>query len=182
MPTLDQEAAHIYRSAELLHDSTSIAQALDRMASEITAQLARSNPLALVVLTGGMIPASGLLTRLDFPLEIDYLHATRYRGATVGGQLHWKARPTIPLVDRHVLLVDDILDEGHTLQAIVAECRQQGAASVRSAVLVEKQHQRRINITADFVGLVVPDRYVFGYGMDYKGYLRNLPGIYAVAD
>ena len=82
-----------------------------------------------------------------------------------------------------VLIVDDILDEGLTLDAIVGYCRQQGAKEVHSAVLVEKNHARRANhISATFTGLQVDDRYVFGCGMDYKGYMRNLPEIYAITN
>lgn len=82
-----------------------------------------------------------------------------------------------------MLVIDDIFDEGDTLKAIVAEVRRQGAAAVYSAVLVNKRHDRKAaGLTVDFVGLEVPDRYVFGCGMDYKEYWRNLPAIYAVRD
>lgn len=90
--------------------------------------------------------------------------------------------PMIEFRDRPVLIIDDILDEGHTLAAIIDYCREQGAASVQCAVLVDKQHERkaRPDLKADYVGLEVEDRYIFGYGMDYQGYWRNAPGIYAV--
>jgi hypoxanthine phosphoribosyltransferase len=96
--------------------------------------------------------------------------------------LHWKALPQLPFLDRVVLVVDDILDEGHTLQAILNAIRAQGAREVFTAVLVDKQHDRKASpdLKADFVGLEAPDRYLFGYGMDYKEYWRNAAGIYAV--
>ncbi len=176
-----QQAFEAYRTADLLHSEQMVEAALDRMAAQITAQLADSNPLLLCVLTGGIIPTGKLTTRLDFPLQLDYLHATRYRGATRGGELNWIAHPSISLRDRVVLVVDDILDEGTTLAAIIEHCRDEGATQVYSAVLVDKLHDRKFHdIKADFTGLEVPDRYVFGYGMDYKDYLRNAPGIYAV--
>jgi hypoxanthine phosphoribosyltransferase len=177
------ELQHVLEGAELLHDAAAIRLALDRMAAAITAELADAHPVVLCVLTGGIIPTGHLLTRLTFPLEIDYLHATRYRGATQGEHVQWVCRPETSLRDRTVLLVDDILDEGHTLADVLTFCRDAGASQVYSAVLVEKQHARRADaVTADYVGLSVEDRYVFGFGMDYKGHFRNLDGIYAVRD
>lgn len=153
------------------------------MAAEITRELGESLPVVLCVLTGGIIPTGHLLTRLAFPLEADYLHATRYRGGTSGHEVEWVSEPGISLQGRTVLVVDDILDEGHTLADVLRFCRQSGAAGIYSAVLVEKQHDRRnVDMRADFTGLQVDDRYVFGFGMDYKGYFRNLNGIFALGD
>lgn len=180
MSVTPQQAEQVYREADCLYSRAEVEAAIAGMANAITLQLSDSNPLVLCVMTGALIPMGQLLTHLDFPLQIDYVHATRYRGETCGGELHWLARPRTPLQDRVVLVVDDILDEGVTLQAILEELRAQGARAVYSAVLVEKEHTRKNGLQADFVGLTVPDRYVFGYGMDYKDYLRNAPGIYAV--
>ncbi|MGA9341867.1 MAG: phosphoribosyltransferase family protein, partial [Rhodanobacteraceae bacterium] len=120
-------------------------------------------------------------TAIKAPLEFDYAHATRYRGATEGGQLDWIRRPQLPLDAREVLLVDDILDEGHTLKAIRDDCLDRGARRVLIAVLCDKRHDRRVpGLVADFIGVEVPDRYVFGYGMDYHEQGRNLPAIYAL--
>jgi hypoxanthine phosphoribosyltransferase len=175
------EVIAIQDSAECLHDAGAVHQALDRMAADITDTLGETLPVVLCVLTGGIIPAGQLLTRLQFPLESDYLHATRYRGETSGAEVRWLCEPTIELQGRTVLLIDDILDEGQTLADIVNYCEQSGAEQVYSAVLVEKLHARRAaDISADFVGLQVEDRYVFGFGMDYKGCLRNLNGVYAL--
>jgi hypoxanthine phosphoribosyltransferase len=117
---------------------------------------------------------------MPFPLNYDYIHATRYRGEIRGGELNWIAKSSYSFQDRHILIIDDILDEGLTLAALVKHCKKEGAASVHAAVLVNKLHDRKADLQADFVGLDVEDRYVFGYGMDYKDYLRNVPGIYAV--
>ncbi|MEN8108127.1 MAG: hypoxanthine-guanine phosphoribosyltransferase [Pseudomonadota bacterium] len=170
-------------NAVMLYSPDDIHQALDRMATEIEASLAGTVPVVLVVLTGGIIPAGHILTRLSFPLEIDYLHATRYQGNTTGSdEVQWACRSRIPLEGRTVLVIDDILDEGNTLQTVTDYCRRNGAVRVYTAVLIEKQHDRRLpGIHADVVGLNVEDKYVFGFGMDYKGYLRNLNGIYALA-
>lgn len=177
------QAQSILISSRCLHDKAAVEVALDNMANEITARLAEKNPLILCVLTGAIIPMGHLLTRLNFPLEIDYIHATRYRGETAGSDLVWKARPTTAIKDRVILVIDDILDEGHTLQGILEYLHQEQASELYSAVLVEKHHDRRVaGLSADFVGLDVDDHYVFGYGMDYKGYLRNAPGIYAVTE
>jgi len=115
-------------------------------------------------------------------VEFDTLHATRYRGGTIGGaRLAWLHLPSASLRGRRVLLVDDILDEGHTLKAIQYWCEDEGAADIRIAVLAHKQHARRVDgVAADYIGVEVPDRYVFGYGMDFRGQGRNLPEIYAL--
>ncbi|HSG11639.1 MAG TPA: hypoxanthine-guanine phosphoribosyltransferase [Gammaproteobacteria bacterium] len=177
------ELNRILACAEQLHGPEDVSRALDRMAAEITRELGESLPVVLCVLTGGIIPTGHLLTRLAFPLEADYLHATRYRGGTSGHEVEWVSEPGISLQGRTVLVVDDILDEGHTLADVLRFCRQSGAAGIYSAVLVEKQHDRRnVDMRADFTGLQVDDRYVFGFGMDYKGYFRNLNGIFALGD
>lgn len=175
-----QESQQVLKEADLLCSQQQVEAALDRMAVEIKEKIGDLNPLVLCVMTGGIIPAGMLLPRLQFPLTIDYIHATRYGHKTQGGELDWIVRPSKPLKDRVVLLVDDILDEGLTLEAIIHDCEQAGAKAVYSAVLVEKIRQRPTKIEADFVGVEVEDRYLFGYGMDYKGYLRNAAGIYAV--
>lgn len=180
MPVTPEEADRVYREADCLYSAEEVEAAIARMAGEISARLNGKNPLVLCVLTGALIPTGALLTRLDFPLELDYIHATRYGSATSGGSLHWIAHPRLSLKGRTVLVVDDILDEGATLAAIVEHCRAEGAEEVLSAVFTEKRHDRKNGLKADFAGLEVEDRYVFGYGMDYKGYLRNAPGIFAV--
>jgi len=155
-------------------------KALDKLALEITGRHKNNNPLIVCVMNGGLIVTGCLMSRLDFPLEQDYIHATRYRGETRGGELKWIVQPQHSITNRHVLIVDDILDEGYTLAAIVEYCRKLGAASVETLVLVEKQHKRKQGLRADYVGLELEDRYLFGYGMDYRGFLRNAPGIFAV--
>jgi len=172
---------NILAKADLLYSESQVSQVFDIMASAINQHLYKKYPVCLSVMLGGLLPTGQLLPRLNFPLEVDYVHATRYRGNTQGGELHWIKYPQISLVERSVLVIDDILDEGLTLQAIIEYCLAQGASEVFTAVLVEKEHNRRIGIQqADFTGLKVPDRYVFGYGMDYQGQLRYAPGIYAV--
>lgn len=180
--TAREHAVQVYERADVLYTEAQVEAVLDRMAEAITGALADRDPVLLCVMLGGVVPTGKLLSRLAFPLQLNYVHATRYDGATEGGELRWVARPGCDLRGRTVLLVDDILDEGHTLAAIHQACHTLGAARVQSAVLVEKRHGRKADYQADFVGLEVEDRYVFGYGMDYKGYLRNAPGIYAVAD
>lgn len=181
MPFSRSEIASIQADAECLYDAAAINRTLDRMATDISSAMADSLPVILCVMNGGIIMTGHLLTRLNFPLEIDYLQATRYQGDTRGAEVEWVCKPRIPLQGRTVLVVDDILDEGNTLAAVLEYCRQAGATRVLSAVLVCKRHDRLVTgINADFVGLEVEDRYVFGFGMDYKGYLRNLNGIYAL--
>ena len=177
-----EELNQIYSEAECLHGPEAVEQALDMMAADITAKLGDTQPLVLCVMIGGIVPTGRLLPRLNFPLDLDYIHATRYGHSTQGGKLEWIVRPKSSLQGRVILLVDDIHDEGHTLAAVKTECRSKGATAVYSAVLVNKNHDRKNNMSADFVGLTVEDRYVFGCGMDYQGYWRNAPGIYALKD
>jgi hypoxanthine phosphoribosyltransferase len=178
-----EQALVVLRKADLLRTPEQVETALNRMATAITDQLASRDPLVLIVMNGAFIPAAQLLSRLNFPLRVGYLHVTRYRSATRGGDIDWIAPPRPAVNDQVVLVVDDIFDEGGTLQAILAEMHRQGAAAVYSASLVSKQHDRKVpGLTVDFIGLDVPDRYVFGCGMDYKEYWRNLPAIYAARD
>ncbi len=174
-----EEIKQVEGEADLIYAQEQVEAALDRMALEITAHLGSSRPVVLTVLNGGIIFVGQLLTRLCFPLEIDSINASRYRGATSGGEIHWLLKPGLSLQGRAVLLADDVLDEGITLAALVEWCREQGAAEVYTAVLIDKQLGRERPCRADFVGLEAENRYLFGYGMDYKGYLRNAQGIYA---
>lgn len=173
----------VYEKSTRLFTTDEIEAALDKIAAEIHETLNEKNPVIICVMVGGLVPMGNLLPRLDFPLEVDYVHATRYRGEITGGELHWKVRPSVNLEGRTVLVVDDILDGGITLAAILAEVKSLGAAEVYSAVLVDKHHKRVENglLHADFVGLEIDDHYIFGYGMDYNEYLRNAPGIFVVA-
>ena len=172
----------IYIEADLLYSESEVAAAIDKMAADISAALAESDPVIFTIMNGGLVIGGKLLTKLNFPLEAGYMHATRYRNTTSGHDLEWKVAPMIDFSGRPVLIVDDILDEGHTLAEIISFCHQKGASSVQTAVLVNKLHDRKASedLKADFVGLDVEDRYIFGYGMDYHGYWRNAPGIFAV--
>ncbi|UTW45962.1 hypoxanthine-guanine phosphoribosyltransferase [bacterium SCSIO 12696] len=164
-----------------LSSGEEVDSAIERIASDITEKLADTNPIVICVLNGGVVFTGQLLTLLRFPLELDYLHATRYRGETIGSDINWLARPQQDMKDRTVLILDDIFDEGFTLQSIVEHCKAEGAEAVHTAVLVEKRHDReRADIRPDFVGLTTSDLYLFGSGMDYLGYWRNLPGIYGL--
>ena len=177
-----EEIKRAREEADCLADAATVEAALERMAAEITARLADANPLVYAVMNGGLILAGRILPRLPFPLEVAYLHATRYGHAIQGTLLDWRVRPTQDLRGRTVLVLDDILDEGHTLKAIIEHLKDEGAAEVLSAVLVHKLHDRKATpgMRADFSGLDIADRFLFGCGMDYKGYWRNAPGIYAV--
>lgn len=169
------------QQAERLYAPEEVEAALDGMAAAITRRLSGTDPLLVCIMTGGVVPFGKLIPRLQFPFEIDYVHATRYGDKLRGGSLGWRVEPTRDPKGRAVLLVDDILDEGETLAGIESRYRALGAQAVYKAVLVVKRRARSVDVPIEFRGLEVPDRYVFGYGMDYKGYLRNAPGIFAEA-
>jgi hypoxanthine phosphoribosyltransferase len=175
-----EEARRLLAEADLICSAEEVARAIDRLAAEISARLGDANPLVLTVMSGGIFFAGQLLPRLGFPLECDYIHATRYRNTTQGHDIEWIAEPRTKVAGRTVLLLDDILDEGITLAAIKQRLLAQGVRSCLTAVLTEKQLDHEKPASAEFVGLTLPDRYVFGCGMDVRGAWRNLPAIFAV--
>ena len=178
-----EQLRHIFEKADCLASEDRVSEALDRMARQIQDDYAGSIPVLVGVMVGGVMPLAWLAQRLQMPVQIDYLHATRYRSGTRGGELDWLARPRENLKDRDVIIVDDILDEGVTLLAVKEALLLEGPRSVRIAVLVNKMHDRKVaGVAADYVGLEVPDRYVFGCGMDYQEYFRQLPAIYALGE
>jgi hypoxanthine phosphoribosyltransferase len=172
----------LLRDADVVCPEAEVAAAVARVARELTDRLAARYPLVLTVMGGGLVFAGQLLPQLRFPLDVDYVHATRYRGDTSGGAIVWKVRPEAAVQGRVVVVVDDILDEGKTLVAIREELLRAGAREVLTAVFCEKDLGRDKPIHADFVGVTVPDRYVFGFGMDVRGAWRNLPAVYAVGE
>lgn len=176
------EVEQVRLGADVLVSEDDLEAVYDRLAKEISDALADRDPVIMPVMLGGLYLAGMLLPKLDFPLRLDYIHATRYRGELSGGELVWRVEPRAELKGRTVLVVDDILDDGQTLQGILDRLEQTGVAEVLTVMLVVKQRARSVDIQPDFMGVEVPDRYVFGCGMDYKGYWRNLPAIYAVAE
>lgn len=153
------------------------------MGRAVDATLDGERAVFLTVMNGALMFGAQLALAIRTDLEFDYVHATRYRGATSGNELVWLREPTADLQGRTVLLVDDILDEGHTLKAVRDDCLLRGAKRVLVATLCRKVHGRCVDgIHSDFNGVELPDRYVFGYGMDYYEQGRNLPAIYALRD
>lgn len=182
MNATPREAWHLLETADEICPAERVVAEIARIAREITASLAGRHPLVLAVMRGGVILTGQLLPQLKFPLHFDYLDVTRYGSASVGGEIAWKASPDTAVAGRVVLVLDDILDEGHTLAAVRDKLMESGAAEVRIAVLADKDLGHEKPISADFVGVTVPNRYVFGCGMDVRGAWRNLPAIYAVKE
>lgn len=170
----------VLNRAECLVDQDTTEARIKELAQDINNEL--TNPQrVLCILTGGIVFTGKLLSYLSVPTTLDYLHATRYRGETLGTEVEWVITPHMSLEGEEVLIVDDIYDEGPTLQAIIEACYKGGAKLVRTVMLVNKIHDRKVkpDFQVDYVGFELPDKYLFGYGMDYKNYLRNAPGIYA---
>ncbi|MBI4755258.1 MAG: hypoxanthine-guanine phosphoribosyltransferase [Betaproteobacteria bacterium] len=175
-------ARQVLEQAELLCSAAEVTATVARVAGEICEALSDKYPLVLSVMGGAVVFSGQLLPRLGFPLEFDYVHVTRYGVNTAGGSIRWIAEPTAPVAGRHVLVLDDILDEGITLAAIRRRMLELGAVSCHTAVFADKDIGQDKPIAADFVGLRLPNRYVFGFGMDVRGLWRNLPAIYALKE
>ncbi|ORU93963.1 MAG: hypoxanthine-guanine phosphoribosyltransferase [Cycloclasticus sp. symbiont of Bathymodiolus heckerae] len=169
----------VLKNSQCLLDETGVEAMFDKLAVEITRECEDQNPVILCVMTGAIVAVGRLLPKLSFPLEVDYIHATRYQGEVVASELVWKQYPSTSLEGRTVILVDDVLDEGVTLVKLKAYCDEQKVARCYTAVLVDKALGKGKPIQADFVGFQAGDEYLFGLGMDYKGYLRNAAGLYA---
>ena len=174
------EAWQILHEADMICDAAAVQESIRRLAAEISASHADKHPLVLVIMRGGIFFAGQLLPLLRFPLELEYAQATRYGKQTTGGELQWTVPPPDAVRDRAVLVLDDILDAGDTLKAVRDRVLAQGAASCHLAVLSQKDLGREKPVRADFVGLTLPNRYVFGCGLDVRGAWRNLPAIYAL--
>jgi hypoxanthine phosphoribosyltransferase len=172
---------HQYRQdADCLFSEADVSSAIVEVSAALNADYKNESPLVLSVMTGAVFFTGRLMPHLTFPFELDYVHATRYQSGVEGKEIKWIVRPKIEIKNRSVLILDDILDVGITLNAIVNECYALGAEQVKTAVLVEKELEKIKSIRADYVGLKVPNRYVFGCGMDVYGWWRNLPAIYAL--
>ena len=182
MNATPEEAWRILETAEEVCSPECVTTEVARAAAEITAALKDRYPLVLGVMRGSVVFAGQLLPLLRFPLHFDYLDVTRYRSTTVGGEITWKVSPGTAVSGRVVLVIDDILDEGQTLAAIRTKLLEAGATEFYSAVFAQKDTGRPKPIAADFVGVTVPNRYVFGFGMDVYGAWRNRPAIYALRE
>jgi len=180
MRTKIEELNLVVDEADCLVSETQLNSAIDKMAINISKDLEDKIPLVMCVMNGGLIPTAALLKRLKFPLELDYIQATRYGMSTTGNELEWLSYPQLSVQGRNILVVDDIFDQGHTLLAICNWLKEKGAANVYTATIINKLHDKKIDMTPDYVGIDVEDRFLFGYGMDYQGFFRNLQGIYAV--
>lgn len=174
------EAKRVLETADLVCSAADVSAAVRRIAAEIRPRLAAANPLVLAVMGGAVVFTGQLLPLLDFPLDFDYIHVSRYNEDTSGGVIRWKVHPNSRVQGRTVLVLDDILDQGETLAEIRKRVMEMGATTFYSAVFADKNLGREKPIRPDFLGVTVPNRYVFGFGMDVHGAWRNLPAIYAL--
>ncbi|MDO8311652.1 MAG: hypoxanthine-guanine phosphoribosyltransferase [Sideroxyarcus sp.] len=178
----NSQARELLADAELLFSADEVRKALHHVAAQINATLTDQHPLVLSVMGGAVVFTGQILPLLDFPLDFDYLHVSRYGNDKQGGELHWKVAPRENVRGKVVLVLDDVLDEGHTMHAIKQRVMELGATKFYCAVFADKIHGKTKPIRADFVGMELPNRFVFGYGMDIHGAWRNLPAIYAVKE
>jgi len=177
-----EEAWRMLNEAEVVCTPEEVEQAIGRLGDEISATLRDRYPLVLCVMNGALFFCGKLMPLLRFPLTLDYVHASRYGDGLDGRDIRWKVVPPPHVKGRAVLVLDDILDEGPTLAAIRERVMALGAESCHIAVLTDKRTGRPKPVTPDFVGLEVPNRFVFGCGLDAYGLWRNLPAIYALKE
>ena len=170
---------HCLALSDVIHDAPTVQLSIQVIAQHLTHLFAETSPIVMTVMGGGLVFAGQLIPQLAFPLTLDYVHVSRYHNQTEGHELVWTVLPKDNIKGRTVIVLDDILDEGITLAAIKDKCLSLGAEKVIVVVLVEKTLTHQKPIKADFVGLPVPNLYVFGCGMDIHGWWRNLPAIYA---
>jgi hypoxanthine phosphoribosyltransferase len=176
-----EEAQQIHSKADLLFDQIAVEQGIATLASRVAKDCENDFPLVLCVMNGGLYLTGQLLRHWEFPLTVDYVHATRYRLATLGKDVLWKAYPQNDLKDRHVIIIDDIFDQGYTLEEVKSYCLKHGAKKCTSVFLIRKTHDRKkADIQPDYIGLECGDCYVYGAGMDLNGHFRNLSSIHFV--
>ncbi len=175
------QALELHQQAQQLFDQFEVDKAIQNLAAKLQPDLEDQFPLLLCVMNGGLYLSGQLMRFWNFPMTVDYVHATRYRLATLGRDVLWKAYPQNSLKDRHVIIVDDIFDQGFTLEEIKSYCLKQGAKKCTSVFLIRKSHARKkADIEADHYALECGDFYVYGSGMDFHSHFRNLPGVFAV--
>ncbi len=177
-----EKAKEILNAADEICSAAVVSKAVIRLADEITASIGDTHPLVLSVMGGAVVFTGQLLPLLHFPLDFDYIHASRYGNDLRGADITWKVLPSARVDQRTVLVLDDILDHGVTMAAIRERVLALGARQFYCAVLADKMLDIAKPVTANFVGLTLPNRFVFGYGMDVHGAWRNLPAIYAVKE
>ncbi len=179
---LNKELEHITKTSKRLFNNEEVEVKINILASQLNLELKDKKPILICVMVGGLITSGRLLPKLDFPLEVDYAHASRYGTESEGKRINWFAKPSLNLDNRCVVLIDDVLDGGLTLAGIKDFCLKQGASEVLTAVLIDKPSGRQLGgvTSPDFKAITTGNHWLIGFGLDYKGYLRNLPGIYAM--
>jgi len=167
----------VHQGAELLFDDKTVEKSIAELAQKVERECENDFPLVLCVMNGGLYLTGQLLHHWNFPLTLDYVHAT------LGKDVLWKAYPQNEIKDRNVIIVDDIFDQGYTLEEVKSYCLKHGAKKCTSVFLIRKTHQRKkADIYPDFVGIECEDCYVYGVGMDLNGHFRNLSSIYALPE
>ena len=179
----DAKPAALTMSTRALISADRIARRVSELGHQISQVYADiDNPLVLVViLKGATVFAADLLRSLSIPAELEFVSAASYGFGTSRGKLRLAHMVEGPLVGRHVLLVEDIIDSGVTVNAIANRIEKLKPASLRLAALLDRPARREVEVDIDFTGFVIPDRFVIGYGLDYGGLYRELPGIYTLS-
>ena len=174
--------APAHSSGRPMITSTRIARRVRQLGRNISHVYAEiDSPLLIVIiLKGATVFAADLMRSLSIPAELEFIRASSYGSGTSHGKLRLAHMVDGSLADRHVLLVEDIVDSGHTIAAITRRLKRMKPASLRLAALLDRPARRAVDVKIDFLGFTIPDRFVIGYGLDYAGLYRELPGIYSL--
>ncbi len=167
----------------ILFDRKEIETAVRRLASEISQDYRHKNPLLLGILRGSFVFLADLIRHLDFPLEVDFIGLSSYGSSTqTSGKIKVVKQLETPVRDRHVLVVEDIVDTGLTTAFLLDYLQKQKTASVKVCALTSKPSRREVTVNIDYLGFTVPNKFLVGYGLDANQKFRNLPDICYLED
>lgn len=161
---------------KILYTQEEVTQRVNELATALTAKYRGKYPVVVPVMTGAMMFAAELMKRLDFKLNIDYVDVSSYEDSTTSaGRVRLLRDLSHDVNGRPVLIIEDIIDTGHTLQFLNRLFASRGAKEVKICSLLDKPARREVDVEADYVGFTVPNEFIVGYGLDYDGLYRNLP-------
>lgn len=171
------------QTPKLLIHKDKIAEAIRRLAREIRRDLQNTNPLVICILKGSFVFVADLVRALDIPVEVEFVSLSSYgSGTETSGKVKMRLGTTCSLAGRHILVVDDIIDTGITINYLLSYLRRKKPASLRLCVLLDKPARRQVAVPIDYLGFTVPNKFIVGYGIDWNEQYRYLPDVCFIGD